>query len=164
MTEDEQTWWELSQMTHGEALGVPLALRLGLDAQAADEARHAALMQAYMQTRYGGILAPCAPSLVRVEQALREAPRKESRVGLQVLMEGIFFDVLTRWIWQTSDPLLRQTLTAIRRDEARHHRDGRRYARQVQGTLDQACMGHIWEQLMRVGEESLWYALTPTGR
>jgi len=105
--------------------------------QTLDEARHVEVFAAYIQKLEE--IHPITPGLKDLLDAVTAAGSwKMKAVGMQVVTEGLalyFFRDLRN---QTREPLLKQLLTYVSRDEARHTGYGIKYLSHVVPTLDAA--------------------------
>lgn len=129
--QSEVARWALSQILHGEQ-GALLAaaaiverapslnLKAAASVQVADEMRHIEVFERYLATRYDGHFPP-EPAL---EALLRNIAAFSDwdliGLGTHILIEGLAlasFGLLKR---SARDPLLRQILRLVMRDEARH--------------------------------------------
>jgi hypothetical protein len=122
--------WRLSQFLHGEqgALmvcgqlvdAVPdLDAKMNAAAQVFDEARHVEAFRKYI-TKLDRIY-PIDPTLERLLSAVMEHPRWEPKyVGMQVVAEGLAIAAFRFMQRETKDPLLKEMLEYIMKDESRH--------------------------------------------
>jgi rubrerythrin len=105
--------------------------------QTMDEARHVEVFAAYI--RKLGEVRPIAPGL---KQLLDNVLATESwlfkAVGMQVVTEGLALFTFRDMRNQTREPLLKQLLTYVSRDEARHTGYGIKYLGAVVPTLSEA--------------------------
>jgi hypothetical protein len=86
----------------------------------ADEAKHASAIDRYQRERLGARYPP-HPALVHVFNALSEARDYELNLLVgQVVLEGSAASLLTSLMVSIREPLLRDALRRIMRDEARH--------------------------------------------
>jgi hypothetical protein len=133
VVEYEAEWlkYTLSQILHGEQLGIIAASRLALSlpsidaklmaaSQAVDEARHVDFFTRYLETKVGGSY-PVPDSMRTLMESVAADPRWDI-VFLcgHVMLEGLglaAFSLLRRTV---HEPLLQSALRLIARDEARH--------------------------------------------
>jgi len=134
--------WNLSQFLHGEQLAIFVAGQLAaavpwIDAklygstQVVDEARHAEVFARYLQTKVGKEY-----PLTHATQPIFESILSESRwdfkyLGLQVVLEGLAMGLFSRMYTAARDPVLRQILKLVMRDESRHFAFGNLSLRQL---------------------------------
>jgi hypothetical protein len=141
----EQASFLLSNFLHGEQGALMVAGQLvaavpHTDAkfyaatQTLDEARHVEVFAAYL--RKLGVIQPIAPGLkALLDSVLSTADWMRKAVGMQVVTEGLALYFFRDMRNRTSEPLLRQLLTYVARDEARHTAYGIRYLAAVVPTL-----------------------------
>ncbi|HUO05012.1 MAG TPA: ferritin-like domain-containing protein [Candidatus Binataceae bacterium] len=122
--------WRLSQFLHGEqgALmvcgqlvdAVPdLDAKMNAAAQVFDEARHVEGFRKYI-TKLDRIY-PIDPGLEKLLKAVLEHDRWEPKyVGMQIIAEGLAIAAFRFMHRETKDPLLRELLEYIMKDESRH--------------------------------------------
>jgi rubrerythrin len=122
--------WRLSQFLHGEqgALmvcgqlvdAVPdLDAKMCAAAQVMDEARHVEGFRKYI-TKLDKIY-PIDPTLDRLLRAIIENERWEPKyVGMQIVAEGLAIAAFRFMHNETKDPLLKELLEYIMKDESRH--------------------------------------------
>jgi hypothetical protein len=131
----------LSNFLHGEqgALmvasqlvnAVPdMAAKFYAATQTLDEARHVEVFASY--TRLLGEVRPIAPGLKQLLDAILATENwRMKAVGMQVVAEGLALYVFRDMRNATRDPLLREMLTLVSRDEARHTGYGIKYLSHV---------------------------------
>jgi hypothetical protein len=122
--------WRLSQFLHGEqgALMVcgqlveaapDLDAKMCAAAQVMDEARHVEGFRKYI-TKLDKIY-PIDPTLDRLLRAIIEHERWEPKyVGMQIVAEGLAIAAFRFMHNETKDPLLKELLEYIMKDESRH--------------------------------------------
>src|SRR5215831_8172298 len=104
--------------------------------QTLDEARHVEVFAAYIQKL--DEVYPIAPALkVLLDNILGAEDWKKKAVGMQVVAEGLALYSFRDMRNQTEEPLLKQLLTYVSRDEARHTGYGVKYLAAVVPTLDE---------------------------
>ncbi len=151
-----ETRWEVSRRTaafllsnflHGEqgALMVAAQLvaavphmdgKLYASTQTMDEARHVEVFAAYIQLL--DEVHPIAPSLKKLLDGILTAESwLEKAVGMNVVTEGLALYSFRDMRNQTQEPLLKQLLTLVSRDEARHTGYGIKYLSAVIPSLSQ---------------------------
>jgi hypothetical protein len=102
--------------------------------QTMDEARHVEVFAAYIGKL--GHVVPIAPGLKKLLDAVLAAPGwLEKAVGMQIVTEGLALYAFRDMRNQTQEPLLKQLLTYVSRDEARHTGYGIKYLSAVLPTL-----------------------------
>lgn len=144
---DEQVWdlkrrmaaFRLSNSLHGEQGALMVAAQLvcaapHLDAkfyaatQTMDEARHVEVFARYIEKL--DIVRPIALNLKQVLDAtLQTGDWLKKLVGMQVVVEGLALYSFREMRNLTREPLLKELLTLVARDEARHHAYGMQYMR-----------------------------------
>jgi hypothetical protein len=143
---DPETRWEmtrraaafrLSNFLHGEQGALMVASQLvnavpHTDAkfyaatQTMDEARHVEVFAKYVEKL--DCVRPIAPALKGVLDAtLTTGNWMHKLVGMQVVVEGLALFAFKRMRTMTQEPLLKELLTYVARDEARHHAYGVTY-------------------------------------
>ena len=143
---DDETRWELtrrtaafrlSQFLHGEQGALMVAAQLvnavpHTDAkfyaatQTMDEARHVEVFARYIKKLDD--VRPIAPPLRRILDAtLQTDDWMHKLVGMQIVVEGLALYSFREMRTLTREPLLRELLTYVARDESRHHAYGVQY-------------------------------------
>jgi len=156
-TLDADLRWEISRRTaafmlsnflHGEQGALMVASQLvsavpDMDGkfyaatQTLDEARHVEVFSAYIR-RLDDVY-PIAKSLKQLlDRTLGAESWMHKLVGMQVVVEGLALYVFRDMRNATEDPLLKDLLTYVSRDEARHTGFGIKYLSRVVGEL--ACV------------------------
>ena len=159
---DEETRWEVSRRTaafmlsnflHGEQGALMVAAQLvnsvpHMDGkfyaatQTLDEARHVEVFAAYV--RKLDEVRPIAPGLKKLlDDTLAAESWLLKAVGMQVVTEGIALYAFRDMRNQTEEPLLKQLLTLVSRDEARHTGFGVKYLSAVVPTLSPEEIGEV---------------------
>jgi P-aminobenzoate N-oxygenase AurF len=153
---DPKTRWEMSRRSaafmlsnflHGEQGALMVAAQLvnavpHMDGkfyaatQTLDEARHVEVFAAFI--RKLDEVQPIAPALKKLLDGVLEAPSwLVKAVGMQVVTEGIALYSFRDMRNQTQEPLLKELLTYVSRDEARHTGFGVKYLAAVVPTLSE---------------------------
>jgi hypothetical protein len=143
---DPETRWELtrrtagfrlSQFLHGEQGALMVAAQLvnavpHTDAkfyaatQTMDEARHVEVFARYVKKL--DVVRPIAPPLRRILDAtLETGDWMKKLVGMQIVVEGLALYSFKEMRALTQEPLLKELLTYVARDESRHHAYGVQY-------------------------------------
>jgi hypothetical protein len=143
---DEETVWELtkrasafrlSNFLHGEQGALMVAAQLvnavpHTDAkfyastQTMDEARHVEVFARYIQKL--DEVRPIAPNLKSVlDTTLQTGDWIKKLVGMQIVVEGLALYSFREMRNLTQEPLLKDILTYVARDESRHHGYGVQY-------------------------------------
>jgi len=105
--------------------------------QTMDEARHVEVFAAYIELL--DEVQPISSSLKHVLDAtIGSESWLHKAVGMQVVVEGLALFTFRDMRNATREPLLKQLLTYVSRDEARHTGYGIKYLSHVVGTLDDA--------------------------
>ena len=151
----EETRWHISRRTaafmlsnflHGEQGALMVASQLvsavpHMDGkfyaatQTLDEARHVEVFAAYIELL--DEVNPIMPSLKRVlDSTLATGSWMQKAVGMNIVVEGLALYMFRDMRNTTEEPLLKQLLTYVSRDEARHTGFGIKYLSNVVGTLD----------------------------
>lgn len=136
----------LSNFLHGEQGALMVAAQMvnavpHMDAkfyaasQTLDEARHVEAFAAYIKLL--GEVHPIMPSLkTLLDETLGRESWMHKAVGMQIVVEGLALYMFRDMRNATRDPLLKQLLTYVSRDEARHTAYGIKYLSHVVHTLD----------------------------
>ena len=153
---DEGVRWEVSRRTaafmlsnflHGEQGALMVAAQLvsavpHMDAkfyaatQTMDEARHVEVFAAFIQMLDD--VHPIMPSLKELLDAtLGHESWMHKAVGMQVVVEGLALFTFRDMRNATAEPLLKQLLTYVSRDEARHTGYGIKYLSHVLGEVSE---------------------------
>ena len=140
--------WSLSQFLHGEqgALLVASQLvscaptfnaKLYAASQTFDEARHVEAFNKYLQTRQG-LMYPVGHGLKSLLDKILTDPRWDLKfIGMQIIIEGLALAAFQASRELTHDPVLRDMLGLIIRDEARHVTFGINYLEEFVDTLSE---------------------------
>lgn len=149
--------WAVSQFMHGEQATADMCRMVApqlnnstasafLETQRADELRHAAIYQRYLD-KIGGPR-PASKTLTAAYKAGRDwdGPVEGILLAYHVVLEGeslLLQQDVARWL---PCPLFNQMATVIARDEARHVAFGKLWLRQALPQLDasQHAMIHCW--------------------
>ena len=153
MSEDEKrevSWhasaWGLSQFLHGEQGALLVASQLASCAptynaklyaasQTFDEARHVEVFNRYLQEKIG-IHYPINPNLkLLLDKILTDERWDLKFIGMQIIIEGLALAAFQMLKSITKDPLLKQLLHYVVRDEARHVTFGINYLEDYLTTL-----------------------------
>lgn len=138
--------WICSQFLHGEqgALLVASQLvscaptynaKLYAASQTFDEARHVETFNHYLQRKIGFIY-PVSASLKSILDKILSDPRWDLKfIGMQIIIEGLALGAFNTIKLTTTDPVLKQIMTMIIRDEARHVTFGVNYLEEFVKTL-----------------------------
>jgi len=154
---DPEVRWEIARRTaafmlsnflHGEQGALMVAAQLvnavpHMDAkfyaatQTLDEARHVEVFSAYIKKL--DEVHPIMPSLkALLDATLGHESWMHKAVGMQVVVEGLALHVFRDMRNATAEPLLKQLLTYVSRDEARHTGYGVKYLAHVVPALTDA--------------------------
>ncbi|MBU6282243.1 ferritin-like domain-containing protein [bacterium] len=140
--------FRLSNFLHGEQGALMVAAQLvnavpHVDAkfyaatQTMDEARHVEVFARYIEKL--DEVQPIAPALKGVlDDTLATDDWLEKLVGMQIVVEGLALYSFRDMRALTKEPLLRDVLTYVGRDEARHHAYGVQYVDRCVPLLDDA--------------------------
>jgi hypothetical protein len=153
---DERRWemtkraaaFRLSNFLHGEQGALMVASQLvsavpHTDAkfyaatQTMDEARHVEVFARYLAKIDG--IRPIAPPLKGVlDDTLATGNFMQKLVGMQIVVEGLALFSFKRMRSLTEEPLLKELLTYVARDESRHHAYGVSYIERCVPCLNDA--------------------------
>ena len=138
--------WATSQFLHGEQGALLVASQLASCAptynaklyaasQTFDEARHVEVFNRYLQEKIG-IHYPINPSLkLLLDKILTDERWDLKFIGMQIIIEGLALAAFQMLKSITKDPLLKQLLHYVVRDEARHVTFGINYLEEYIKTL-----------------------------
>ena len=141
--------FRLSQFLHGEQGALMVAAQLvnavpHTDAkfyaatQTMDEARHVEVFARYIEKL--DEIRPIAPSLKGIlDQTLETGDWMKKLVGMQIVVEGLALYAFREMRNLTEEPLLKDLLTYVARDESRHHAYGVQYIERCVPCLDDAA-------------------------
>lgn len=120
-----------SQLLHGEQAALQLCAQLvncvqDMDAkmfagqQVADECRHVEVF-AKVLARKLGTAHPIDPNVkFLLDEMIRTDNWHQKAIGMQVLFEGVAMAIITNFEKNSPNPLIRQVMRMVARDEARH--------------------------------------------
>jgi hypothetical protein len=123
--------WTLSQFLHGEQGALLVASQLAscaptFDAklyaasQTFDEARHVETFNRYLQEKVG-FMYPVSPHLKSLMDKILTDPRWDLKfIGMQIIIEGLALAAFNTMRMVSLDPLLKDLIYLVTRDEARH--------------------------------------------
>ncbi len=158
----EETVWELTRRTaafrlsnflHGEQGALMVAAQLvnavpHTDAkfyaatQTMDEARHVEVFARYIDKL--DQIRPIAPPLKRILDATLETDSwMKKLVGMQIVVEGLALYSFREMRNLTQEPLLKDLLTYVARDESRHHAYGVQYIERCVPCLDDRARAEL---------------------
>jgi hypothetical protein len=138
--------WSLSQFLHGEQGALLVASQLTSCAptynaklyaasQTFDEARHVDVFNRYLQKRVG-MMYPINTSLKSILDKILTDPRWDLKfIGMQIVIEGLALSAFQTARETTPDPVLRDIVHLVIRDEARHVTFGVNYLEEFLKTL-----------------------------
>jgi len=138
--------WTLSQFLHGEQGALLVASQLAscaptFDAklyaasQTFDEARHVEVFHRYLKEKIN-VLYPINPHLKFLLDKILTDPRWDLKfIGMQIIIEGLALAAFNTMKVISLDPLLRDIVGLVIRDEARHVTFGVNYLEQFVKTL-----------------------------
>jgi len=138
--------WSLSQFLHGEqgALLVASQLvscaptynaKLYAASQTFDEARHVEVFNKYLQQRVG-LSYPINTSLKSILDKILTDQRWDMKfIGMQIVIEGLALSAFNTTRETTPDPVLKDIVYLVTRDEARHVTFGVNYLEEFVKTL-----------------------------
>jgi len=140
--------WSVGQFLHGEQGALMVASQLVSCAptynaklyaatQVYDEARHVEAFNKYIQVRQG-IMPPIGRELKHLLDTILTDERWDLKfIGMQLIIEGLALGAFRTFQQIHPDPLMRQMLEYIIKDEARHVTFGINYLEQYVKTLPQ---------------------------
>ena len=143
-----QNAWSLSQFLHGEQGALLVASQLTSCAptynaklyaasQTFDEARHVEAFNKYIQQRIG-MMYPINTSLKSILDKILTDPRWDLKfIGMQIIIEGLALSAFNTARETTPDPVLKELIYLVTRDEARHVTFGVNYLEEFVKTLSE---------------------------
>jgi hypothetical protein len=128
--------WTLSQILHGEQGALlcaaklaqgesSLSARLCMAAQVNDEARHVEAYSRLVRDKFGTRYGMTRSLEYLLRQSVSAAELDITNLGMQVLVEGMALSLFQNIITFSRDPFIKQLITRIQQDEARHFAAGR---------------------------------------
>ena len=138
--------WSLSQFLHGEQGALLVASQLASCApsfnaklyaasQTFDEARHVEVFNRYLQTKLG-LSYPVNQGLKSLLDKILTDERWDLKfIGMQIVLEGLALAAFHIAMNDTNDPVLKELLYLVIRDEARHVTFGVNYLEEFVATL-----------------------------
>lgn len=139
--------WTISQFLHGEQGALLVASQLASCAptfnaklyaasQTFDEARHVEVFTRYLREKVG-LMYPITRSLKSLLDKILSDPRWDLKfIGMQIIIEGLALAALGVMREHTTDPVLKELVHLVIRDEARHVTFGVNYLESFVETLD----------------------------
>lgn len=140
--------WMLAQFVHGEQGAMLVASQLASCAptydaklyaasQTFDEARHVEVFTRYLQEKIG-IFYPVNKHLKALLDKVLTDPRWDLKfIGMQIIIEGLALAAFNTLKLTAQDPLLKDIITLVVRDEARHVTFGVNYLEGFVATLSE---------------------------
>ncbi|MFK8041122.1 ferritin-like domain-containing protein [Congregibacter sp.] len=140
--------WSLSQFLHGEqgallvasqlcSCAPTLSAKLYAGSQTFDEARHVEVFNKYLQKRIG-VMYPINTHLKSIIDKILVDPRWDLKfIGMQIVIEGLALSAFNTTRETTPDPVLKDVVYLVTRDEARHVTFGVNYLEEHIKTLTQ---------------------------
>jgi len=140
--------WSLSQFLHGEQGALLVASQLASCApsfnaklyaasQTFDEARHVEVFNRYLQTKIG-LSYPVNHGLKSLLDKILTDERWDLKfIGMQIVLEGLALAAFHIAMNDTDDPVLKELLYLVIRDEARHVTFGVNYLEEFVATLSE---------------------------
>ncbi len=140
--------WSLSQFLHGEqgallvasqlcSCAPTLNAKLYAGSQTFDEARHVEVFNRYLQERLG-LMYPINTHLKSIIDKILTDPRWDMKfIGMQIVIEGLALSAFNTTRETTPDPVLRDVVYLVTRDEARHVTFGVNYLEEFVKTLSE---------------------------
>ena len=140
--------WSLSQCLHGEqgallvasqlcSCAPTLNAKLYAGSQTFDEARHVEVFNKYLQERIG-MMYPINTYLKSIiDKILTDARWDMKFIGMQIVIEGLALSAFNTTRETTPDPVLKDVVYLVTRDEARHVTFGVNYLEEFVKTLSE---------------------------
>jgi P-aminobenzoate N-oxygenase AurF len=140
--------WSLSQFLHGEqgallvasqlcSCAPTLNAKLYAGSQTFDEARHVEVFNKYLQKRIG-LMYPINTHLKSIiDKILTDARWDMKFIGMQIVIEGLALSAFNTTRETTPDPVLKDVVYLVTRDEARHVTFGVNYLEEFVKSLSE---------------------------
>ncbi|RLQ20799.1 ferritin-like domain-containing protein [Seongchinamella sediminis] len=140
--------WSLSQFLHGEqgallvasqlcSCAPTLNAKLYAGSQTFDEARHVEVFNKYLQQRLG-MMYPVNTHLKSILDKILTDRRWDMKfIGMQIVIEGLALSAFNTTRETTPDPVLKDVVYLVTRDEARHVTFGVNYLEEFVSSLSQ---------------------------
>jgi hypothetical protein len=140
--------WSLSQFLHGEqgallvasqlcSCAPTLSAKLYAGSQTFDEARHVEVFNRYLRQRIG-VMYPINTHLKSIIDRVLTDPRWDMKfIGMQIVIEGLALSAFNTTRETTPDPVLKDVVYLVTRDEARHVTFGVNYLEEFVQTLSE---------------------------
>ncbi|QFU76956.1 ferritin [Halioglobus maricola] len=140
--------WSLSQFLHGEqgallvasqlcSCAPTLNAKLYAGSQTFDEARHVEVFNKYLQQRLG-MMYPINTHLKSIIDKILTDERWDMKfIGMQIVIEGLALSAFNTTRETTPDPVLKDVVYLVIRDEARHVTFGVNYLEEFVKTLSE---------------------------
>ncbi len=140
--------WTLSQFLHGEqgallvasqlcSCAPTLNAKLYAGSQTFDEARHVEVFNKYLQKRLG-LMYPINTHLKSIIDRILTDERWDMKfIGMQIVIEGLALSAFNTTRETTPDPVLKDVVYLVTRDEARHVTFGVNYLEEFVKSLSQ---------------------------
>src|SRR3954451_7964693 len=143
--------WSLSQFMHGEQGALICTAKIvetvpWIDAkyyastQVMDEARHVEVFAKYLDTKLNGHYPLNAHLGLLLDDIIEDSRWDMTYLGMQIMVEGLALAAFGFMHQMTSEPLLKQLLRYVKRDEARHVAFGVLSLKEYYGELTDAEM------------------------
>ncbi|MEC9286444.1 MAG: diiron oxygenase [Pseudomonadota bacterium] len=140
--------WSLSQFLHGEQGALLVASQLASCApsfnakmyaasQTFDEARHVEVFNRYLQTKVGLSYSVNQGLKSLLDKILTDERWDLKFIGMQIVLEGLALAAFHIAMNDTDDPVLKELLYLVIRDEARHVTFGVNYLEEFVATLSE---------------------------
>ena len=140
--------WALSQFLHGEQGALLVASQLASCApsfnaklyaasQTFDEARHVEVFNRYLRTKVGFTYPVTSGLKALLDKILTDERWDLKFIGMQIILEGLALAAFHTRRNESDDPVLRDLLYLVIRDEARHVTFGVNYLEEFVATLSQ---------------------------
>ena len=141
--------WALSQFLHGEQGALLVASQLASCApsfnaklyaasQTFDEARHVEVFNRFLRTKVGFTYPVTSGLKDLLDKILTDKRWDLKFIGMQIIIEGLALAAFHTRRNETEDPVLRDLLYLVIRDEARHVTFGVNYLEEFVATLSEA--------------------------
>lgn len=163
----------LSQILHGEQGALMVAgqltnavpdfdAKLYVGSQAMDEARHVEVFARYI--RKLDKIYPVAPPFRKILSCILGAPTWEAKtVGMQVILEGLALASFINVRASTGCDLLREVLTYVAKDEARHVAFGSLYLTQAIARLEPDARAEVEDFALDMTKQFVAWRRGPEG-
>jgi 1,2-phenylacetyl-CoA epoxidase catalytic subunit len=159
----DEVAYNISQLLHGEQAALQICgqltnlcpttdEKLFTASQAADEARHTEAVARFLAEKMGSVYPVNPVNKLILDEILSTPGYHAKALGMQTLFEGVALGMFEMLLGTTTSALLRDLLTRIRNDEARHAAFGVLTMRKLTSGLDAHSLDELEDWAFRILE------------